>query len=124
VNFLGYVATNMLEGNLKTFQWHEIDQLQQAGEFFLDVREKQEVERRALSGAAHIPLDQLRDRHMELPTDRIIHIYCHAGLRGYLAYRILDQLSYVCKNLDGGYKTFLAAKAEMISPAPREVITV
>jgi rhodanese-related sulfurtransferase len=116
VNMIGYVASNLLEGNLDTFQWHEIDNLLSDGEFFLDVREKDEVERGAIYGAYHIPLDKLRGRLDELPIDGTIHIYCHAGLRGYLAYRILEDNGFKVKNLDGGYKTYSVAKAEMAKP--------
>jgi peroxiredoxin family protein/TusA-related sulfurtransferase len=33
-------------------------------------------------------------------------IYCQAGLRGYIAYRILAQRGFKASNLDGGYKTY------------------
>ena len=39
-----------------------------------------------------IPLEELRDRLDELPTDgRTIVVVCRAGVRAYVAARILDQ---------------------------------
>jgi len=34
-------------------------------------------------------------------------VFCQVGLRGYLACRILSQNGYKCRNLTGGYKTYL-----------------
>ncbi|EMR03325.1 FAD-dependent oxidoreductase [Cesiribacter andamanensis] len=113
VNMLGYVAQNMLEGEVDTIQWHQIRDLAAAGAFVLDVREKKELEGGFIEGAVHIPLDQLRDRLAELPAAETIYIYCHAGLRGYLASRILQEWGFAVKNLDGGYKTYSVACQEM-----------
>lgn len=88
---LGYVVENVLEGDLETVQWHEIDGLAEGGACMLDVREPKEWEEAHIEGALHIPPDQLRDRLTELPSAATIFLYCHAGLRGYLATRILQE---------------------------------
>jgi CoA-disulfide reductase len=123
VNMLGYVAQNMLEGGLETVQWHEIDQLAATGAYLLDVREPKELEGGYIAGAHHIPLDQLRSRLAELPAAETIYVYCHAGLRGYLATRILQENGFRVKNLDGGYKTYSIATSEIkrAEKAPDEV---
>lgn len=112
VNILGYVAQNMQDGTLNSFQWHEVEKLQQAGAFLLDVREEEEWEAGHIRGAVHFPLDTLRDCIHELPSLETIYVYCHAGLRGYLAARILQEHGYRVKNLDGGYKTYRAVRNE------------
>jgi rhodanese-related sulfurtransferase len=49
-------------------------------------------------------VDELRGRIGELPHDKELYIYCEAGLRGYLAQRILRQNGFDrVKNLSGGY---------------------
>ncbi|MGB7841805.1 MAG: FAD-dependent oxidoreductase [Salinimicrobium sp.] len=106
VNMLGYVAQNMLDGSLETFQWHEVEVLQESGAFLLDVREENEWDAGHIEGAVHCPLDELRERLDELPFSETIYLYCHAGLRGYLATRILQENGFVVKNLDGGNKTY------------------
>ncbi|MFD2518060.1 FAD-dependent oxidoreductase [Salinimicrobium flavum] len=112
VNMLGYVALNMQEGSLETFQWHEVENLQESGAFLLDVREKTEWEAGHIEGAVHVPLDELRERLEELPSSETIYLYCHAGLRGYLATRILQENGFTVKNLDGGNKTYKVAVTE------------
>lgn len=113
VNMLGYVAQNMLEGGLETYQWHEVEQLLESGAFILDVREQNEWDAGHIEGAVHIPLGELRTRLEDLPRTETIYSYCHAGLRGYLASRILQENGFKVKNLDGGYKTFAVAVEEL-----------
>lgn len=112
VNMLGYVAQNMQDGTLDTFQWHEVEKLQESGAFLLDVREEVEWQAGHIKGAVHFPLDTLRGRIHELPSSETIYLYCHAGLRGYLASRILQEHGFRVKNLDGGNKTYLVARKE------------
>lgn len=111
VNMAGYVALNLLDGMLETVQWHEIDALLATGEFVLDVRDDAERLAGHIAGTAHIPLHEIRDRLDEIPAARTIYIYCHAGLRGYLALRILQENGFHAKSLDGGFKTYAAAKS-------------
>lgn len=112
VNMLGYVAQNMLEGGLETYQWHELEEILQSGAFILDVREQNEWDAGHVEGAVHIPLGELRNRLDDLPQTQIIYVYCHAGLRGYLATRILQENGFTVKNLDGGHKTYAVAVEE------------
>ncbi len=112
VNMLGYVAQNMQDGSLNSFQWHEVEKLQKAGAFLLDVREEEEWKAGHIEGAVHFPLDSLRDRIHELPSSETIYLYCHAGLRGYLAARILQEYGFRVKNLDGGHKTYRVGRNE------------
>jgi rhodanese-related sulfurtransferase len=54
----------------------------------------------------NIPIDNLRDRLEKLPRNKEIIAFCYAGLRGYIANRILRQNGFKCKNLSGGYKVW------------------
>jgi len=60
-------------------------------------------------GAVNIPLRELRERLGELDRSKTYIVYCAAGLRGYLAHRILAQNGFASKNLGGGYTTYEAA---------------
>ncbi len=113
VNVAGYVAGNILGGDLEVIHWDELPELDWSRSLLLDVREKSEYEAGHIEGAIHLPLSQLRVRAGELPKDQEIIIYCQIGLRGYVAYRMLKQLGYKVKNLSGGYRTWKAVRDEM-----------
>lgn len=38
-----------------------------------------------IKGSVNIPLDELRNRLSEIPTDKTIYVSCQVGLRGSLA---------------------------------------
>lgn len=107
VNYAGFVAANVLRGDVKIFHVSDIQDLKD-DQVILDVRTPMEMSRGIIPGALQIPLQELRERLHELPKDKEILIYCQAGLRGYLAYRILTQSGFKCRNLSGGYKTYQA----------------
>jgi CoA-disulfide reductase len=106
VNMLGYVASNISDRMVEIVQWHEIDEIVQNGGILVDVRSEAEWEMGYIKGSINIPLDELRERLAELPKDKVIHVSCQVGLRGYLAARILMEHGYQAKNLDGGWKTY------------------
>ncbi|XJZ28901.1 CoA-disulfide reductase [Bacillota bacterium Lsc_1132] len=106
VNMAGYVASNILNGEVDTVQWHEIDEIVAQNGLLIDVREPVERKMGFIKGSVNIPLNDLRDRLNELPKDKTIYITCQVGLRGYLASRILSENGFNVKNLDGGWKTY------------------
>ena len=125
-NIAGYVASNILEGKIDTFQWHEVDGLIASGAFFLDVREDFELATGVLGNAYTIPLGDIRARMSELPKDKTIYVFCQVGHRGYNAARILMQNGFTVKNLDGGYKTYKQANTTLNykEEAPEEAVHV
>ncbi|MPW29830.1 CoA-disulfide reductase [Agarivorans sp. B2Z047] len=111
VNQAGFVAANSIQGDTRLCHSDEINQ-PSADQLVLDVRNPGELEKLgAIPGAVNIPVDQLRERINELPKDKEILVYCMVGLRGNVAYRQLVNHGFKAKNLTGGYKTWLAAKA-------------
>jgi NADPH-dependent 2,4-dienoyl-CoA reductase/sulfur reductase-like enzyme/rhodanese-related sulfurtransferase len=110
VNMVGYLAENVLSGRLDVFTMNELEPLQREGSLLLDVRTKEEYERGHIEGAAHIPVDELRDRLAELDRDKEILAYCAVGVRGYIASRILQQNGYKVRNLTGGYRSYSMAR--------------
>ena len=108
VNIAGYVAQNYLEGLVDFFYPEDIEKLRETDGVFLDVRSPKEFERGHLEGAAHIPVDNLRERLGELDKSKPLYVYCGVGLRGYVAYRILAQAGFKVSNLAGGMTLYNA----------------
>jgi NADPH-dependent 2,4-dienoyl-CoA reductase/sulfur reductase-like enzyme/rhodanese-related sulfurtransferase len=103
VNMAGFVAENILTDRLRVFYWNDVEKVKEEG-LLVDVRRPDEFKAGHIPGAINLPVDELRGRIGELPRDKELFIYCEAGLRGYLAQRIMRQngLDHV-KNLSGGY---------------------
>lgn len=106
VNVAGQVACNILAGDVEIVHGHELRELQDNGAIIVDIREPYEVEKGAIGGAINIPLDDLRNRRNELPKNKPLILYCRAGLRSYLGYRMLKSYGYQVKSLSGGYLTY------------------
>lgn len=115
VNMAGFVASNILRKDVENVYWDEVDALDPANNVLLDVRDDEEVKMHPVIGnAVHIPLNQLRKRLGELDKSKTYIIYCAMGQRGYIAYRMLVQHGFKAKNLSGGYKIYMAPKAELV----------
>ncbi|WP_442598310.1 CoA-disulfide reductase [Neobacillus sp. D3-1R] len=110
VNMAGYVASNIIDEDVSTVQWNEIDEIVENGGLLIDVREPKERENGFIKGSINIPLGEIRDRLAEIPKDQTVYVSCQVGLRGYLGSRILSENGYDVKNLDGGWKTYSAVK--------------
>lgn len=104
-----FVAGNILSGRVKPLYWNEVEQLDPARDWLLDVRAEDEFQMGTIAGAANIPVNQLRDRLAEIPGDKRIVVFCQVGLRGYVACRILTAAGVDCVNLSGGYLTWHTA---------------
>ena len=105
VNIVGYTAENMINGEIETFRYFEIDELSKdINNQFLDVRTKMENRLGTIKNAINIDVNELRDNLDSLNKDKTYLVFCQVGLRGYLAYRILVQNGFKVKNLDGGYR--------------------
>ncbi|SDH01225.1 NADPH-dependent 2,4-dienoyl-CoA reductase, sulfur reductase [Vibrio xiamenensis] len=110
INQAAFVANNIIKGDSTPIHFDQIDNLTD-NQLLLDVRNPGELKNGYLEGAVNIPVDQLRERMDELPKDKEIVIYCQVGLRGNVAYRQLVNRGYKARNLIGGYRTYLFAKA-------------
>ncbi|MHB8826692.1 MAG: FAD-dependent oxidoreductase [Acidimicrobiales bacterium] len=110
VNILGYVAENVLSGLVKTVQWSEIEGYRARGAQLVDVRTSGEYLRGTVPGATNMPVDEIRERYRELETGEIV-VICQVGQRGHTATRLLNELGFDARNLDGGYKTWSSSPA-------------
>ncbi len=112
VNMAGFVAENILHKRLNVFYWNELAEIG-PNDLLIDVRSKEEYRDGKIRDAVNIPVDEIRGKLDELPKEKNIYIYCEAGLRGYLAQRILQQSGYShVRNLSGGYNLWKNCDAE------------
>lgn len=113
----GYVASNILNGKMNPLYWREMLEVDTNKVALIDVRTVKEYASGTIPGAINIPVDDLRDRLSELPTDRPIWLFCGVGLRGYLASNILKVRGYKeVRNLIGGITTYNSATAKIPEP--------
>ena len=114
VNMIGYAAMNIAEGISQNIQWHQLEEELAAGKILLDVRNPAELPSGQFMDFLHIPLDQLRDRIDELDPAKEYIVSCHSGLRSYIAERLLKEMRFTVKNLDGAYSLYKMALPEKI----------
>lgn len=106
VNMAGFVAENILNGDMPVFYCENIVQRNRETSILLDVRTTEEHRRGAIPDSINIPVDELRERLDELDRKKEILLYCRVGLRGHVATRMLQQYRFTVKNLSGGYRTY------------------
>ncbi|NTU84630.1 MAG: FAD-dependent oxidoreductase [Chloroflexales bacterium] len=111
VNMAGFIAANLLRGDLELWYAEEYAQQPQRTSF-IDVRDPDEYANWHLPGAFNIPLSELRGRLDEvrrMAADGPVRLYCMVGFRSYLAHRILRQHGLAdVASLAGGARTFMS----------------
>jgi rhodanese-related sulfurtransferase len=76
--------------------------------FLLDVREPEEMADGVIAGSVNVPMNEVRQRLGELPTDRDIVVICHLGARSAHVTKELNTLGYDrAVNLAGGMDAWL-----------------
>jgi NADPH-dependent 2,4-dienoyl-CoA reductase/sulfur reductase-like enzyme/rhodanese-related sulfurtransferase len=107
VNIAGYVAANILKGDVEQIVWNELPGLDPEKDILIDLRNPAEVQREgSIPGALAIPLPELRKRLPELDREKRYVPFCAAGLRSYIAHRVLVQQGFRSISLAGGFRTF------------------
>lgn len=104
----GYTAQNIIEDGVRTISWRDLKE--SFNEYtIIDVRTKEEYQTGHLDGSINIPIDDLRNQLKQIPKESKVALVCAVGLRGYLAYRILEGNGFTnMYNLSGGMKTLNA----------------
>jgi NADPH-dependent 2,4-dienoyl-CoA reductase/sulfur reductase-like enzyme/rhodanese-related sulfurtransferase len=103
----GFVAQNILQDEVAALTSKELMEEIEAGKKvgIIDVRTPREHAESSISGSTLIPIDELRSRLDELPSQKEeeLILHCGSGLRSYLAYRVLKAYGFTqVKNLSGG----------------------
>ncbi|MCX8091228.1 MAG: FAD-dependent oxidoreductase [Verrucomicrobiae bacterium] len=109
VNLAGMAAQNVVAGDVRLAQWHQVAALDPSETLLLDVRTPSERQKGFIPGSVHIPLDELRARLGELPRDKELIVYCQSGQRSYFASRLLAQNGFRVRNLTGSFRTWKTA---------------
>lgn len=94
VNYAGYIASNLLEGDFKQVNVDKVRKLVEDKAYIVDVREVREFENGHIKGAKNIPLSEFRDRVNEIPKDVPVYLHCRTGQRSYNAALALQNLGY------------------------------
>ncbi|OJF97136.1 FAD-dependent oxidoreductase [Alkalibacterium sp. 20] len=125
VNMIGYAALNVMEGMSESVQWHELNEEIENGAVLLDVRSEAELETSGrFPNSINIPLNNLRDRVNELDKNQAYVISCRSGQRSYIGERMLKQLGYKVKNLDGAFALYQTVKPEELENLKLEEIEI
>jgi NADPH-dependent 2,4-dienoyl-CoA reductase/sulfur reductase-like enzyme/rhodanese-related sulfurtransferase len=103
VNVAGMIAANTLRGDAPLAHWEDIEN---TNAFILDVRNPSEYISGHIDRALNIPLNELRSRMHELPSEREIWTYCTVGHRSYYAVRALRLNRFNARNVSGGIHTY------------------
>jgi NADPH-dependent 2,4-dienoyl-CoA reductase/sulfur reductase-like enzyme/rhodanese-related sulfurtransferase len=109
VNMLGYMAENVRSGACDVVEYDELARLIGEGWTVVDVRTCEEHGRGAIPGSTNLPLDQLREELDGAKGPFVV--YCEVGQRGHTATSLLHEMGIEARNLDGGYRTWIAADA-------------
>lgn len=114
VNMAGFVASNVIRGDMKIWHWDEVDSIIKGNGLIVDVRTKAEFNNSKIAEAINISDLDLRNKLGDLPKDKPLYVYCRVGFRGYLAYRTLVQRGFhEVYNLTGGYKLYEIASISL-----------
>ncbi len=113
VNMIAYVAENILNGNVKTVNYNEIDELVKKGNaHFIDVRSEVEFANGNIEGFENIPVEKVREVIGTLDKNKPVYITCQVGQRGYNMSRVFIQNGFETYNLSGGYRLYSTVKKD------------
>ena len=111
VTMVGLVGDNVLTGITRLWHWWELDEVRDTA-LVLDARSRQEFASGHLPGALNIPHTELRERLDEVrvaAAGRPVRVMCAAGVRSYIAHRVLVANGFDSATLSGGIATLRAA---------------
>lgn len=74
--------------------------------FLVDMRAPDAYDREHIQSAVNIPANELKQRVWELPTDRLIVLYCYHGPNSMRAARWLASLGYETADVYGGIQAY------------------
>ena len=86
----------------------------------LDVRTEREWHDKHIEGSLNIPLQHLRERFAEVPSDRPLVVHCGSGYRSSVAASMLEQQGITCvADLVGGMGAWEASQLETVGATVR-----
>lgn len=109
VHYLGMALDNALAHNTPLITPQQLYDMQEQGKVvqIVDTRSKREYEKSHISGAIHMPLEELRSRWQELEKEHLTVTYCNKGITGNAAQNLLRNLGFsLVYNLSGGMQVY------------------
>jgi rhodanese-related sulfurtransferase len=110
VNTVGNVADNLVRGQHNVITPDEFvelwDNRAENGYLFVDFRPAaagKPIEERHPGEYLSLPLEDLRERQGEIPTDRPVALVCNTGTRAYEAQLMLREIGIEAVNSAGGF---------------------
>ena len=106
----GMAGENLLNGTLKLWYADDLEAVM-AERLVLDVRSPAEFASGHLPGSLQVAHTEVRDRLEDIraaAVGRPVAVMCAAGVRSYLAHRILTQEGFDSSMLSGGMRTLKA----------------
>lgn len=114
VNIAGFVAANILRGDMETTYWQDLETLDRNECVLIDLRTRKELEKiGTIDNAINIPVDDLRQNLVKLDKEKAYVLCCAVGQRAYIGHRILKQKGFKSSNLSGGYVTYASVKEKI-----------
>ena len=102
VNILGMHADNILRGFVKPAYFEDLQD-----SYLIDVRPEISYKTNTIERAVNIPINEIRNRLNEIPTDRKVILFCNTGYTSYCASRILIQKGFNnVYSLTGGFELY------------------
>lgn len=89
VNIIGMSADNILKGYVKPAFFEDLED-----SYLIDVRVEIAYKTKTIDGAVNIPINEIRSRIDEIPTDKKVILFCNTGYTSYCASRILMQKGF------------------------------
>jgi NADPH-dependent 2,4-dienoyl-CoA reductase/sulfur reductase-like enzyme/rhodanese-related sulfurtransferase len=114
VNMLGYMAENVRSGDCDVVAPDDLDDLRDDGWTVLDVRSPGEYSGGAIPGSVNAPVDGMRESIDDWGAGPFV-VCCEVGQRGHTATAFLHERGIEARNLDGGYRTWLAWQAARLA---------
>lgn len=89
VNIIGMNADNILKGFVKPAFFEDLE-----NSCLIDVRMSAAYKTKTIDGAINIPINEIRNKIDEIPTDKKVILFCNTGYTSYNAARILMQKGF------------------------------
>lgn len=103
INKMGYIASNLLEGDYKQVRFTDVYDLVRSGAQVIDVREAGEYTRGHIDGVINIPMSEMRNRLDEIDKSKPVYVHCQTGQRSYNMTLMLQANGFEAYNVAGSY---------------------
>ncbi|OQX30142.1 MAG: pyridine nucleotide-disulfide oxidoreductase, partial [Spirochaeta sp. LUC14_002_19_P3] len=104
VNKIGYIASNLLEGQFNQVPFYDAYQLLKEKKQVIDVREISEYKAGHFAGTVNIPMGELRQRMSEIDKSKPVYVHCRTGERSYNVTMMLKSHGFDVYNIAGSYE--------------------